>query len=147
MMPAQASIAPLLAIYVCSVDGDTITRPHTAHYLDITIFSYDDTLAVWDTRMFRGPSDQLNLGGGVWRIRQHLTDPNTLALAAMYNGFHIYDASLNSSVVHFKEHESLAYGIDFRHGESQTGLSKTLVSCSFYDHLVKVWEVTPTSLA
>ena len=97
--------------------------------------------------MFRGPSDQLNLGGGVWRIRQHSVDSNTLALAAMYNGFHIYDASLNSSVVHFKEHESLAYGIDFRHGGSQSGLSKTLVSCSFYDHLVKVWEVAPTSPA
>ena len=64
-------MAPLLAIDVCSVNGHTITWAQRASILS---WYFEDTLAVWDTRMFRGPSEQMNLGGEVWRIRQHLTD-------------------------------------------------------------------------
>jgi len=102
--------------------------------------SYDDTLATWDTRMFRSPVEQVGMGGGVWRIRQHLTaDNNLLAVAAMYNGFHIYDVTTNSSAVHFTGHDSIAYGVDIYPGQLDT---LTLVSCSFYDHLVKLWKVS-----
>ena len=102
--------------------------------------SYDDTLAVWDTRTsMRCPVETAALGGGVWRIRQHPRDPGVLAVAAMYNGFHIYDVSKNCSSVHYTEHDSIAYGVDFSCVDESNDM--TLVSCSFYDHLVKVWKV------
>ena len=106
--------------------------------------SYDDTLAFWDTRSFKRPMETVALSGGVWRIRQKTKnngdDHHLLAVAAMYDGFHLVDVDRRESVLNFREHESIAYGIDFCHAaKSSAGDRLTLVSCSFYDHLVKVW--------
>lgn len=107
--------------------------------------SYDDTLATWDTRTLRQPVQTLPLGGGVWRIRQSVdhTKQDMLAVAAMYNGFHLVSIAENKGVLHYQEHDSIAYGIDLYQGTEEV---TTLVSCSFYDHLVNVWSIDVHSL-
>ena len=40
----------------------------------------------------------------------------------------------------YDEHESLAYGLDFR-VEKANKAKLQLASCSFYDSLLKVWDV------
>ena len=40
----------------------------------------------------------------------------------------------------YDQHESLAYGLDFRVEESNKEKLQ-LASCSFYDNLLKVWDV------
>ena len=109
--------------------------------------SYDDTLAAWDSRSLRCPVETAHLSGGVWRIRQHPRDPEVLAVAAMYNGFHLFDIENNASSIHYTEHDSIAYGVDFCvDGTSTETQQWTLVSCSFYDHSVKVWNVASSPL-
>jgi diphthamide biosynthesis protein 7 len=45
----------------------------------------------------RKPLYQHRVGGGVWRVKWHPTDPNLLLVSAMHNGFHVLenDASLS----------------------------------------------------
>ena len=43
-------------------------------------------------------------------------------------------------IVSYEEHESLAYGLDFKYDDDLI-----LASCSFYDCLLKIWEVVETS--
>ena len=44
------------------------------------------------------------------------------------------------NLAQYDEHESLAYGLDFRVEESNKDKLQ-LASCSFYDSLLKVWNV------
>jgi len=105
--------------------------------------SYDETLRIWDTRNTKFPRLTYNAGGGIWRIRQPRdpTKKNILGLACMHNGFQIIEEGPKdcSLITDYKEHESLAYGLDFRCKDSST---LQLASCSFYDHLLKIWNVT-----
>ena len=63
----------------------------------------------------------------------------------MHHGFQIVqekpvkETEEISLVAEYKEHESLAYGLDFRSIKSTSKLQ--LASCSFYDHLLKIWDV------
>jgi diphthamide biosynthesis protein 7 len=96
--------------------------------------------------------DSLNVGGGIWRIKQQPPQPggssssndDALLIAAMHGGFLVLtkDAGGCRSPVllhtivaaRYTEHESLAYGADW--------LGAGLVaSCSFYDHVLKIWTV------
>ena len=42
-----------------------------------------------------------------------------------------------SKIAHYNEHSSLAYGLDFRCADNKVQLA----SCSFYDCLLKVWNI------
>ena len=62
----------------------------------------------------------------------------------MHNGFKVLQSREESGELielsHYKEHESLAYGLDFKCADpSQNKIQ--LVSCSFYDCLLKVWNI------
>ncbi len=46
-------------------------------------------LCEWDVRSRKRPVSEFKAGGGVWRIRQHPTDPSLLALACMDGGFKV----------------------------------------------------------
>mgnify|MGYP003901380025 CR=1 FL=1 len=92
--------------------------------------------------MKRSTTD-VKMGGGVWRIKQSPTSSSSLLTACMHNGFHIVDIDdVNLRISHgYSEHESLAYGADWKlmNDESSTFVAAT---CSFYDHLLKIWNVS-----
>ena len=77
------------------------------------------------------------MSGGVWRIKK---SDNLLALACMNSGFYLVEAETGAKRVSYEEHGSLAYGVDWkrRMGKDSPVL---LASCSFYDHLLNVWEM------
>lgn len=90
------------------------------------------------------------MGGGLWRLKWHPTRPERLLAAAMHGGFCVVDFDgLSSDGVRgaettttFNGHESLAYGVDWSKGAAGRAGERDLVaSCSFYDHLVHVWDV------
>ncbi|KAJ2586869.1 hypothetical protein H4R99_008329, partial [Coemansia sp. RSA 1722] len=133
---------------VCSVHSNF----HRQHML--ATGGYDDAVMVWDTRMMRRPLAETNVGGGVWRLKWHPTEPTQLLVSAMYNGFHILDVSVDglSSAdssplpqdaavsidlcTSFMEHKSIAYGADWCQTPPGPSEDKGWLvgTCSFYDH-------------
>lgn len=98
----------------------------------------------------RQPLLSHGVGGGVWRIKWHPTDPNRILIAGMHNGFFVldlqgtgkgaeaegYEGLRLETSVEYKKHESLAYGVDWCRS-----LQNMIVSCSFYDNLVTSWSI------
>lgn len=110
--------------------------------------SYDEHVRLWDTRFIkRVPLSSTSAGGGVWRLKWSPHDKDLLLAACMHNGFTVLNcsdvnAASQSTVINFKEHNSLAYGADWcfsRHLESN---DKLVATCSFYDHKLCVWSFT-----
>lgn len=66
-----------------------------------------------------------------------------LATATMHSGFQILDRDFEV-ILEYKEHDSLAYGVDFMHQPLRQGFG--VASCSFYDHLLTVWNFQDESL-
>lgn len=93
------------------------------------------------------PLKELRLGGGVWRIKWRNND--YIATACMHNGFNIVNCHVGAGepmevVCSYKEHQSLAYGVDwYRQSHSMTSAHELalLSSCSFYDHSMHLWTV------
>ena len=116
-------------------------------YFDIVFNSYDETVYIWDVRSLQHPLKELNVGGGVWRLKWCPSKPHLLAAACMHNGFHIIHANAQTAepltvVASYSEHKSLAYGVDWCHGQLEKADSEnqlTLASCSFYDHSLQIW--------
>ena len=109
--------------------------------------SYDENLNTWDTRSLKNPLKTLNMGGGIWRIRQISFEEDSpfcdiLATACMHAGFKLLNKTEMKILTEY-EHESLAYGIDFRSKNIDDNV--TIASCSFYDHMLKIWNVTATN--
>ena len=109
--------------------------------------SYDEHLHSWDVRNMKQPISTVRMGGGVWRIRQYCQQAHPiishvtsiLATACMGGGFQLTDLNKSEIILDYKEHSSLAYGIDIKSmGCSEEDL--TFASCSFYDHVLKIWK-------
>ncbi|GAA6007225.1 hypothetical protein JCM11491_003051 [Sporobolomyces phaffii] len=123
----------------------------------IAVGSYDATVRLFDKRNPLRPLTSFDVGGGVWRLKWHPTNPRRLLVAAMHNGFSVVDfdglssqASSDGAIVpgegelvkRFEGHDSLAYGVDWNQRGPQTKDGEDLVaSCSFYDHALHVWAV------
>ena len=110
--------------------------------------SYDENLNTWDIRNVKNPLKTLKMGGGVWRIRQLTSTENAptskiLATACMHAGFKLLDKTEMKILTDY-EHESLAYGIEFKSLDSDNTI--TLASCSFYDHTLKIWNFNYKSI-
>lgn len=127
---------------VCSVQSNPVQEHQLA------TGSYDENLLVWDGRNMKQPIAELGLGGGIWRIKWEPVAAKSILTATMYNGFHIVDTSAQglSVLLNYREHQSIAYGADWCRISSvntkQTGSSTvdyTIGTCSFYDHLLKLW--------
>jgi len=81
---------------------------------------------------------EIDVGGGVWRIKTH-KDNNKIAVAAMQGNFKILEYFPEIGKFELKEtydevHKSLGYGIDWMPGDSNL-----LASASFYDSLLSLW--------
>ncbi|KAJ0948496.1 putative transcription factor WD40-like family [Helianthus annuus] len=108
--------------------------------------SYDENLRVWDVRSISRPVNEtsINLGGGVWRMKNHYVVPGLILAACMHNGFAIVKVDGNEVKVveTYNKHDSLAYGADWYRGSIRDldNKVKTIVAtCSFYDKLLRVW--------
>ena len=112
--------------------------------------SYDEKVRCWDFRNFKCPVWEVGVGGGVWRIKQR---GSRLLVGAMHDGFKVLEEEQGGGgckiVEEYKEHESLAYGADWvedfcesdLESESDSGAWQTAATCSFYDHIMKIWSI------
>lgn len=100
----------------------------------------------------RRPLGNVDLGGGIWRLKWDPYGAQYLLAACMYNGFFVVDCSnleIPEVVATYTEHESIAYGCDWLHATKKSSVhellsekSETLVgTCSFYDHVLKLSSV------
>jgi len=117
--------------------GVTAIRCSNLQEYTLASGSYDELIRIWDTRQMNSSVHELNVGGGIWRIKWFPEDDaECLVVAAMYNGFHKLRAEtkalqLVSSCI---SHESIAYGVDVCPRETHCTKDTNLVAtCSFYD--------------
>lgn len=136
--------------------GITAILPLSDHVL--VTGSYDDCIRVILAPTYGRPTvlKELNLGGGVWRLKLMKQRPedwqegdqgpaNFLILAScMHAGTRIIRLALSENgdwditiLAQFEEHKSMNYGSDFR--PETKGDSWTIVSTSFYDKLLCMW--------
>jgi diphthamide biosynthesis protein 7 len=120
--------------------------------------SYDDRI-----RIVSAPNPgrrkvlkELNLGGGVWRLKLMAKQPDdwqdedkgfanfTVLASCMHAGARIVRLCRSEGgdwgitvLARFEEHKSMNYGSDFQPVTS--GKPRTIVSTSFYDKLLSVW--------
>lgn len=101
--------------------------------------SYDDILRIFDLRT-RDVVGQINLGGGVWRLGKRGNNNRSLIASCMYVGSRVVDLGEGFRspyvIAKFEEHESMNYGCDIHPDEPDT-----VVSCSFYDKRVCIWDI------
>ncbi len=96
--------------------------------------SYDDRMLFWDKRNFGKPFHQFKSAGGVWRIRFSPSNPQIIAIAAMYGGFQVYNR-YNLEEISIPT-QSIAYGISWNSQKKNF-----LAASSFYDSLLGFWEI------
>ncbi|CRK98430.1 CLUMA_CG011788, isoform A [Clunio marinus] len=79
----------------------------------LLVGSYDEKLSSYDLRNIKRPVDEINLKGGIWRIKKSLSDQNLLLVACMYHNFSIVDCSKELKLMgEYFNHESICYGCD-----------------------------------
>lgn len=106
--------------------------------------SYDGNVRLFDKRQPRSPLSTYDVGGGVWRVRWHPTDPQKLLTACMHDGFKVLEVNeggteCTNTLTRFDEHgkDALAYGVDWCSPQEDGG--DLIASCSFYDHQLRTW--------
>lgn len=98
--------------------------------------SYDEELRYFDKRSPKSSLCNINLYGGIWRIKQHPFNKQLLVTANMYKNFSVIKLdnklpSFNICAEYF-EHKSICYGVDWC-PEIEND-KYYLSTCSFYDH-------------
>jgi len=96
---------------------------------------YDDTIRLWDTRNWKSPLEEQNLGGGVWRTRWN-KDGTHLVVPCMYENCRLIQVDSSHKMKELEKsdcHSSISYGGCWIE-------EKSLIStCSFYDKKVALW--------
>ncbi|KAH8354174.1 hypothetical protein KR084_002592 [Drosophila pseudotakahashii] len=125
--------------------GVTCLLSHPRHEHHLLTGSYDEQLRLFDTRSMKRTLAELDLGGGIWRLKPHPLDPDLLLAACMYTNFSVVqlDASVPglSLLGAYEEHKSICYGADWAPFRSKDDGSSTMATCSFYDHKLCVSRV------
>lgn len=99
--------------------------------------SYDENLCLYDVRNFKKSLDEINLNGGIWRLKKSPKNENFLLTACMYHNFSIIDCSEKLSLIaEYNEHQSICYGCDWSHQQHDN--YQFFATCSFYDHKLSV---------
>lgn len=98
--------------------------------------SYDEKLRIFDKRSWKRPIADLDLGGGIWRIKSSKFNRNLLLCACMYKNFSLCKINENLNgvdlVAEYNEHESICYGGDWAPSQLCNG-GQVMITCSFYD--------------
>jgi diphthamide biosynthesis protein 7 len=133
---------------VCSIIlpqhlDSTLVEGYTTN--QIICSSYDERIYVLDKRNMKSSLKQSSkLGGGVWKMKIHPIK-NLLLCACMHIGVHLVDTTDLSSKLLYGEHglNNLAYGCDWKNKYSKNKMENDLIaSCSFYNHNLKIWQIT-----
>ncbi|XP_035432929.2 diphthine methyltransferase isoform X1 [Spodoptera frugiperda] len=108
--------------------GVTSIRSHIDKEHQLLTGSYDEKVRLWDTRSLKCSVRELDVNGGVWRLKWHPSKPCTVLAACMYGGFRILRVNDEMEILsEYLEHESIAYGADWKCN------SDLVATCSFYD--------------
>lgn len=108
-----------------------------------TVFvgSYDEKLCLYDLRNLKNSLDEINLNGGIWRIKKSPNDENVLLTACMYHNFSVIDCSSQLSLIgEYNEHKSICYGCDW--STQKLDHKQYFAACSFYDQRLSVCSFT-----
>lgn len=114
-------------------------RPHRPH--ELWTGGYDDHVRVWDTRAMKQCAHELDVCGGVWRIRFHPAQPDVALIAAMYDGCKVVRLSEGAGlelVSEYPGHTSIAYGAEWVAGLDHAD-ELVALTASFYDYQVRLW--------
>ncbi|KZT44366.1 WD40 repeat-like protein [Sistotremastrum suecicum HHB10207 ss-3] len=122
------------------------SNPHSEFY--IAVGSYDSNVRLLDKRKLGRPVSTVEVGGGAWQVKWHpsSTRQHDLLVACMHDGCKVVrfggfgDQEEPQIVKRFDEHQSMAYGVDWAFSSPRTDEKTEIVSCSFYDHALRVWE-------
>jgi len=104
--------------------------------------SYDENVLIWDTRNFKRPLSETNVGGGVWRLKWRPGDDGkTLLCGCMHGGAHVLDFGGDNfeesqRIASYHGHPTITYGADFNHSDTSV-----VATAAFYDHQMHIWEV------
>ncbi|XP_015590736.1 diphthine methyltransferase isoform X2 [Cephus cinctus] len=133
--------------------GVTSLHCNSSKEFSLASGSYDETLRLWDTRNIARPLSELNLGGGIWRLKWDPFFKDYLLAACMYDGFKIINCQQSSNpviIAQYMEHKNISYGCDWSFSTSEEfspDSSKNLAliaTCSFYDHILHLSTVSLT---
>ncbi len=146
-----------------STAGVTCLASHPARQHLWAVGSYDAQVRLFDARNPARPivdagrtPQEIDVEGGVWRLKWHPTQADRLLVGGMHGGFKILDVPVGAApaeaseaeqmsvVRRFDEHESIAYGCDWdrgsTHASEREARGETVVfSCSFYDARLHIW--------
>jgi diphthine methyl ester acylhydrolase len=125
-----------------------------------SFYRYDGAVRLFDARKPLSELQRVPVGGGAWRVKWHPSLNHRrmdLLVACMHDGYKVvrFDVnaeSLNGSncdgvvLKHYViDHGSLGYGVDWSYTDSSDGggddggQETVIVSCSFYDHMLRLW--------
>uniref|UniRef100_A0A915HJ39 methylated diphthine methylhydrolase n=1 Tax=Romanomermis culicivorax TaxID=13658 RepID=A0A915HJ39_ROMCU len=120
--------------------GCSSQNPH-----EILTGGYDDKLKIWDKRNMNYCVDEMNLGGGVWRVKfEKLTKascgPRRLLCSCMYNGWALMDIDQSGKlklIEHENYNDQLLYAVDWYPNSD----GHKFVSCTFYEKTLRLGSI------
>ncbi|XP_068159758.1 diphthine methyltransferase [Drosophila tropicalis] len=109
-----------------------LSHPRLEH--NLITGSYDEQVRLFDTRQMKQSLAELNVEGGVWRLKPHPERDDLILTACMYKNFSLVGLKETNLTLlgTYEEHESICYGADWSPKLSD-GLFH-MATCSFYDH-------------
>ncbi|KAG5680379.1 hypothetical protein PVAND_009888 [Polypedilum vanderplanki] len=100
--------------------------------------SYDENLCLYDMRNLKQTVNEINLHGGIWRIKKSPINDDLL-VACMYHNFSIVNCTNGSLslIGEYNEHKSICYGCHWSY-QIYDNNHQIFATCSFYDHRLSV---------
>lgn len=104
--------------------------------------SYDEILRIFDTRQMKQTTSELQLNGGIWRLKSNPHQPELLLTACMYHNFNVVNLITDPITIlaEYYEHKSICYGCDWSYLKNNAVAADSyyLATCSFYDHKLDI---------